>query len=210
MSKKEQLHNCPHCGNYTNLKLEHELDMEEDLYDEFNDYDAFGYNCYYTFRCTSCNRVSIYAYFFYNPVPQVISKLDLLYPKIREVEHFVPKEVRESYNDAQKVKNRSAISFAILIRKSLEQICRNQGAKGGNLTQMIRDLDSRGILPTKLTQLSMLIRNLGNVSAHESYPIDFWDVDLLDELFHFIIDYIYIIDDKIEFIKLKWGIHGIQ
>lgn len=119
----------------------------------------------------------------------------------------MPKEVKQNYLEAKKVRNISAVSFAILIRKSLEQICKDKNAKGSNLSAMIEDLSKREILPKKMVELATLIRHLGNVSAHDSYPVDFWDVDLLDELFHFITDYIYVIDERIEMIKWKWGMN---
>ncbi|MEX0290735.1 MAG: DUF4145 domain-containing protein [Flavobacteriaceae bacterium] len=205
--EREQLHKCPRCGNLTTLRLEHEHEIEEDLFDEDNRYATFGYNCYYFFSCSSCNRASIYAYFFTNPVDEKVSELDLIYPVVKDVSYFLPKKVKKNYLEAKKVRNISAVSFAILIRKSLEQICRDKQAKGSNLSQMIRDLSKREILPRKMTELATLIRHLGNASAHDSYPVDFWDVDLLDELFHFITDYIYVIDRSIETIKSKWGIN---
>ena len=205
--QKEQLHKCPRCGNYTKLRLEHELEILEDLYDEDNYFAKSGYNCYYTFSCFSCSRVSIYAYFFTNTVDIKLSNLKLIYPVVKDVSHLLPKEVKQNYLEAKKVRNISAVSFAILIRKSLEQICKDKNAKGSNLSAMIADLSKREILPKKMVELATLIRHLGNVSAHDSYPVDFWDVDLLDELFHFITDYIYVIDERIEMIKWKWGMN---
>ena len=205
--QKEQLHICPRCGNNTTLRLEHELEIEEDLYDVDNYFATVGYNYYYTFSCSSCNRVSIYAHFFTNPVEMKLSKLDLIYPVVKNVSYFLPKEVKQNYLEAKKVQNISAVSFAILIRKSLEQICKDKNAKGSNLSAMIADLSKREVLPKKMVELATLIRQLGNVSAHDSYPVDFWDVDLLDELFHFIADYIYVINRSIETIKGKWGMN---
>ncbi|MEX0313896.1 MAG: DUF4145 domain-containing protein [Allomuricauda sp.] len=206
---KEQRIICPRCGNYTTLRLEHELEIDESLYDG-DDYYTVGYNnCYYTFSCSSCNGVSIYAHFFTNPPGVDLSELDLIYPIVKDVSDFLPEEVKQNYLEAKKVQNISAVSFAILIRKSLEQICKDKNAKGSNLSAMIADLSKREILPKKMVELATLIRHLGNVSAHDSYPVDFWDVNLLDELFHFITDYIYVIDRRIETIKRKWGMNKV-
>ncbi len=147
--KKEQLYKCPRCGNLTTLRLEQEYEIEEDIYDEYNQYATFGYNCYYLFCCSSCNRVSIYAYFFTNPVDEKISELDLIYPLVKDASYYLPEEVKKNYLEAKKIQNISAVSFAILIRKSLEQICRDKNAKGSNLSVMIKDLSKREILPKK-------------------------------------------------------------
>lgn len=206
--EKKQLHKCIRCGNLAIFKLKNEIEIEEDLYDEDNQYATFGYNSYYIFLCTSCNRVSIFGYFFTNPVEEKISELDLIYPEVKNITNYLPEEIKKIYIEAQKIQNISATSFAILIRKSLEQICKEQQARGTNLSEMIKDLSIKNVLPKKMNELANIVRYIGNVSAHNVSQIDFWDVELLGQLFNFICDYIYVIDNKIEMIKRKWKINN--
>ena len=53
-----------------------------------------------------------------------------------------------------------------MVRKTLEELCRDRGAKGSNLKERIRDLGSRVVLPKELFDGLDDIRLLGNDAAH--------------------------------------------
>lgn len=53
-----------------------------------------------------------------------------------------------------------------MVRKTLEELCRDRGAKGSNLKDRIRDLGSKVILPKELFEGLDDIRLLGNDAAH--------------------------------------------
>lgn len=55
---------------------------------------------------------------------------------------------------------------AIMIRRTLEQICADRGATGGNLFKRIEDLSSKIILPQELRDALHELRLLGNAAAH--------------------------------------------
>lgn len=55
---------------------------------------------------------------------------------------------------------------AIMVRKSLEELCRDRGAEGPNLKQRIRTLRDRVILPPELFEGLDDLRLLGNDAAH--------------------------------------------
>lgn len=58
------------------------------------------------------------------------------------------------------------IASAIMVRKTLEELCRDRGAKGGNLKEKIKDLSSKVVLPNELLAGLDDIRLLGNDAAH--------------------------------------------
>lgn len=58
------------------------------------------------------------------------------------------------------------IAAAIMVRKTLEELCRDQGAQGSNLRQRIRDLGTKVILPKELLGALDELRLLGNDAAH--------------------------------------------
>jgi len=158
--EKDQISKCYLCGNYTMLKLIQEIEVEEDIYDEYNEYLTFVFNYYYL-------------------------------------------NVKKTYLEAKKVQQISPVSFLMLIRKSLEQICTDQNAVGYSLYKKIEDLMARRIIPNKVAELIPLIRKIGNMSAHQHEYFDIMDVDYVDEFFSMISYYIYSIDAQVETLKSK-------
>jgi hypothetical protein len=205
--EKEQLHLCPHCGNKTILKLIEEFEIEEDVYDENNEYQTFVYNYYYIFRCITCNRVSIYGHFYTYPENQRIDSLDCLFPIVRNISCNFPHYIQKTYNDAKRIKKISSNSFILLLRKALEQICSDQNAVGKSLSEKINDLIKRNILPGKIGDLASMIRIIGNISAHGNEYLDLNDADYIGEFFNIIAEYIYSIDSKINSLKCKWELN---
>lgn len=55
---------------------------------------------------------------------------------------------------------------AIMIRRTLEEICAHEGAEGHNLQARIEALKSRVVLPTELLEVMHELRLLGNDAAH--------------------------------------------
>jgi hypothetical protein len=65
------------------------------------------------------------------------------------------------------------VAAAIMVRKTLEELCRDRGAKGANLKDRIRDLGSKVLMPQELFNGLDDLRLLGNDAAHiESQEYD--------------------------------------
>jgi hypothetical protein len=62
--------------------------------------------------------------------------------------------------------NECFVAAAIMVRKTLEELCRARGAKGGDLKQRIRDLGTKIVMPTELLDGLDDLRLLGNDAAH--------------------------------------------
>lgn len=62
--------------------------------------------------------------------------------------------------------NQCYMSAAIMVRKTLEELCAAQGAAGGNLFQRIQSLSTKVILPPPLLAAAQDLRLLGNDAAH--------------------------------------------
>ena len=58
------------------------------------------------------------------------------------------------------------IVSAIMVRKTLEELCRERGAKGKDLKERIRDLGTKIVLPKELLDGLDDLRLLGNDAAH--------------------------------------------
>lgn len=62
--------------------------------------------------------------------------------------------------------NNCYVAAAIMVRKTLEELCRDRGAAGKNLKDKISDLRSKVILPKELMDGLDDLRLLGNDAAH--------------------------------------------
>ena len=62
--------------------------------------------------------------------------------------------------------NECYIAAAIMVRKTLEELCHERGASGANLKARLKDLGTKVILPTELLDGLDDLRLLGNDAAH--------------------------------------------
>ena len=58
------------------------------------------------------------------------------------------------------------LAAAIMVRKTLEELCRDRGAEGKNLKKRISALSSKVVLPDELLEGLDDLRLLGNDAAH--------------------------------------------
>jgi hypothetical protein len=69
--------------------------------------------------------------------------------------------------------NQCFVAAAIMVRKTLEELCREREARGSNLKERIRQLGSKVVLPKELLDGLDDLRLLGNDAAHiESQEYD--------------------------------------
>ncbi len=196
--RDEQLAKCPYCGNLTSFELLEQVESWEADYDEFEGYLGRVTNYYFIFQCKTCERTSIYVNWNKYPEQLKLKSLELIFPLERNIADQLPEPVRTTYLEAQKIQNVSRTSFAILTRKTLEQICIDKGAKGNDLSERIRDLVSQGVIPKKFGEMASTIRSFGNQSAHDTDNPNLFDIVILDHFLHLLAEYIYLLDSKID------------
>lgn len=79
----------------------------------------------------------------------------------------VPKGVIFTFEEALKCHANSCfVASAIMVRRTLEEICHERGANGNNLKARIQDLRSKIVLPEELIEAMDELRLLGNDAAH--------------------------------------------
>lgn len=200
MAKTEFTLECSHCGNRTILEVKAELTQK----DEIEAWDGAlieieGY--YYLAQCRTCSGVSLFYDWEIDGEPGNLKEAKRLYPKVRDL-RGVPKAIHDSYKEAKRVEKHSPTAFAILIRKSLEYLCKEQSAEGKNLKEQIDDLAKKGIIPATLARMASALRYFGNIGAHSSdIKIGAQEARTMDDFFVAVIEYVYIAPEKLE--KLK-------
>jgi hypothetical protein len=93
----------------------------------------------------------------------------LFYPssKINFNKEHVPENVLNCFEEAVIChSNNCFTASAIMIRKTLEEICGDRGAKGKNLDERLNSLRGKIVIPEELIEAMHELRLLGNDAAH--------------------------------------------
>lgn len=103
----------------------------------------------------------------------------------RELDSSAPENVQSLYREASTAEFAGALrGAASLYRATVEELCRAQGATGGDLKKKINDLATKGVDQAIVGDLHEA-RLLGNWSIHEGLSFDAEEVadvaDLIDE-----------------------------
>jgi len=79
----------------------------------------------------------------------------------------IPRSVTSAFEEAISCHaNECFIAAAIMVRKTLEELCRDCGAQGKDLKERLRDLGTKIVLPKELLDGLDDLRLLGNDAAH--------------------------------------------
>lgn len=193
---------CPHCGNTTPQELEgHTFSLNH----------KDGSHSYFLTRCGTCLEGLLYRYIDpMNGMPQMshgdfqLKGYELVWPKPGDLHSSVPNAVSKIYAEASAIKGRAPNAFANQIRRSLEAICKDRGADHRILARNLQELASRGEIPPTLAEMTDVLRQLGNIGSHAGdEDIDPEYVDVIDDFFRAIVEYVYIAPFKVNEFKAR-------
>ncbi len=171
---------------------------------------------YYTvYKCPTCNNITIVKISseninleniktnpnYINIVPQIV------YPNTKIIDNnIVPLEICKIYEEAALLKNISPNSFAMTIRKALELLCDEQGApRSEDIYNKLKKLSERNIFPKNIIEMGNIIRKVAKYGAHpKDEDISNSDAELLDDIFHLILEYVYITPYKVKQLQDKF------
>lgn len=199
-NKAQVISVCGHCGNRTphRIVFEHTNSM---LYDEIDEKKLFEPFKYIALICGTCEGLSILGGFEHE-LHGFIQFYPRLYPKSGELGLGIPESIRKIYSEIWPIKKNAPSAFVGQIRRALEYLCKEQKAKGKNLFEQLNSLSEMKILPATLTEMTDLIRKVGNIGVHASdEDISIWDAELVDEFFRTVIEYVYIAPNKVQRLK---------
>ena len=193
---------CENCGNNTTMDCVGEFPKDfSDILDPYTES-----NCHLMFNCPICNSV-IFAYtkVYYHSFDSEIYELAhgkpiVLYPTANYDPTNVPKEIDNAFISAVRTKYIDHAICFLSLRRTLEMICKDKGAKG-DLDSMVKSLIGKKILPEMFQNLCDIIRKYGNWSAHGE-EIQSKDLDTVIEYVKIIIEYLYSLPYSVN-IRLK-------
>lgn len=127
-----------------------------------------------------------------------------MWPQPGDLHPSVPESVRRIYSEASAIKSRAPNAFANQIRRSLEALCKDRGTNKRVLAQSLKELSSRGEIPPTLADMTDVLRQLGNIGSHAGdQEIDPDYVDVIDDFFRAIVEYVYIAPHKVNEFKAR-------
>lgn len=193
---------CTHCGNKTTQVLKGECSH---LHIE----DGSSRHFFFT-QCQTCADGLIYQLIDPDgsPMPSLshgnfrLDDYELVWPVAKKLHSCVPEKISRIYSEAAVIKLLAPNAFANQIRRCLEAICYDRGATNQNLAKNIKLLAERGEIPNTLSEMSDVLRKLGNIGSHASNEeISSEYVDVIDDFLSVIIEYVYIAPHKVSEFK---------
>ncbi|MDO8886181.1 DUF4145 domain-containing protein [Candidatus Oleimmundimicrobium sp.] len=193
---------CSYCGNKTSHFVKTQISSQEEIYGSNGECLGKIDTYYYLTECKTCNGISLFSDWEGSGNTGDLRNASQLYPSSRELGKAIPEEIRKSYEEAKKVEKLSPNAFVVLLRRSLELLCRDQKAKGRNLKEQIADLSKMGLIPNTIVEMAETLRFIGNIGAHEiEVDIDQAEISAIDDFLVAMLEYVYVAPNKIT--KLK-------
>lgn len=192
---------CPHCGNTAPQSQRGQTTLY--LSDDFN-------RTYWLASCSTCNEAILYRHDYYEEPFGPDSggdyfhrpeRFSLVWPAKGELHAAVPDRIKEIYREAARIKKLSANGFANQIRRALEAVCKDQGETKGSLADKLKELATKNKIPPVLTEMTEIIRRLGNRGSHDDEDVESQYVEPMDEFFRAVVEYVYIAPEKLKAVK---------
>ncbi len=190
---KQKIKHCYHCGNQTlmNQVMEHKEDWGTE--------DFYGSTISTLYMCPICQKATYCETSWDDTLSSSENPTEeVKWPNITFESAYVPDNIRKAYEVSLKSINIDHSLCLVSLRRTLEMICKGNGAKGNNLQKMIIELSKKNVFPPTLENASNITRHLGNAAAHaDNIDVDEYELKLISQFVRTIIEYIYVLPAKL-------------
>lgn len=145
---------CPHCGHFGTFQ-----GLSQDI--------GLQHAPNYSFGQRKCPRPQCSGHIFF--ICDLGKNVIRTYPSqiISFNKENIPERIINAISEAITCHAEECfIASAIMVRKTLEEICEDRGAEGPNLYQRLQDLSTKIVIPSELVEAMNELRLLGNDAAH--------------------------------------------
>jgi len=189
---------CPHCGNMSTQRFMFSQTTSERAWDIEDEEETEIDVANYVALCETCNMVLVYQIYDTILYDKDFIHAKLVYPDSGKLHQSVPSNVADIYNEAFRIKRLAPNAFAVQIRRALEALCEDRGAKAGTLQTRLKELADNGEIPAKLAEMSNVLRLLGNIGAHAAVEsVKSRQVEAIDGFFRAVVEYVYVAPSKL-------------
>lgn len=145
---------CPHCGVVSLMHFHCISYIDKDLF-EFHERKRGGNSWVQVATCHNCCKHiiwvdNIYAY------PDIVAE---------EANSDMPEGVKQLYNEAGLIYNKSPRAACALLRLAIDRLCNELGETDRDINKNIGELVKKG-LPTSVQQALDVVRVVGNKAVH--------------------------------------------
>lgn len=183
--------NCRHCGNNGATKEVGQIEIERFSQDDerigrldFSKYVQVD-------RCGVCGGLTIWQALWGDDFGETLSDR-LLFPGTNRDNSSLPEKVRKRLEAADRVRRLDPGLYAVAIRRMLETVFNDRGAKGRDLFSKAQDLVEKGELPPNIAVAVSHLRDIGKYGAHdEEIEVSKKDVPLIENLAEAVLEFVY-------------------
>ncbi len=189
---------CRHCGNCTVLRVLYESERRKD------DVTLLLVDC------RSCEEASllerVWTRDLFDPFGSLsVTEETVLYPSTGATQfRFLPREVRKEYESALNIMRHDANAFGVMVRRTLEAVCKERGVQRGTLACNLREMASRNEMPGTLADIADHLRLVSNIGAHHSgADISKDDLPALLDFLNLVLEYLYEAPGRLRALQAK-------
>ena len=203
----EEIITCYHCGNETLMSQAGEYEWGSSA----TDYEVFDFNYKYEmFACPVCHKITLREIYGDETMtePNHLGQTEwyntknIIFPTNRIDSNAIPSKVKEAFESALKVKGIDKSICLMALRRTLELILIEKGATKWSLKDKIEEVADKGLLPDTLREASSIAKMFGDSATHgRDLEINQHDVDSMTEFIQYIIEFLYVLPDKISSYK---------
>lgn len=124
-----------------------------------------------------------------------------IWPEVSVSSEAVPDPVRECYDEAVAVRQKSLNLFATGLRRSLEAICEDRRIPKAPLSHRLQTLAFSNELAPRLLEITDVLRFVGNVGSHNDRNVTQAEAKVIDKCFRLLVEYLYEIPEQIRQLK---------
>ena len=195
---------CPYCNSDKGMEFRYLSDYRDECYSS-NLTDPYIYEHngrMFVSECISCGRLTLSDDFGGQLEPHLFDKAEIVYPASLTSKFSIPRELRVTYECANRIRRLNSEAFVMSIRKCVEITCKLHGIEKGSLEKKLKELCLQLEIPEMLSTVAHHIRLVGNAAAHDLEDINPVNVQKIDDFFNVLMEYIYILPAQ-----LKWFEH---
>jgi len=196
---------CHHCGNkglleimgtYFSTEYEYALENGKEILIPLIRSD------WYLLRCPVCEKATLYEILGEPDLGRWADNCYVRYPTDNVDYLNVPSEIKSAFEAAKRTIGINYGICLLSLRRTLEMICKIEGATGNTLEVKIRNLVSDKKLPPMIEDILYIIRILGNDGAHADkiFLIESEVRDVMNFV-GTIINYLYSMPERVSILK---------